>query len=178
LSLGYNREFDFCHYLDIPSFLSLARYVPQAGISKVRVVCFSGIHFDNKPNPILQRPYQRQAPDLDKISYGFALLADINMETILSFTKDKFLQGQSVVVEFLIPQNFIMTADVTYCHHYAMRSRIISSTKPDYRLQCRYSFAIPGERENLRKFLKSIEPDLTQIGKKSGPAADDDSLGI
>jgi hypothetical protein len=132
----------------------------------------------NKPNPILQRPYQRQAPDLDKISYGFALLADINMETILSFTKDKFLQGQSVVVEFLIPQNFIMTADVTYCHHYAMRSRIISSTKPDYRLQCRYSFAIPGERENLRKFLKSIEPDLTQIGKKSGPAADDDSLGI
>src|SRR5690606_24313923 len=89
-----------------------------------------------KPNPILERPYQRQAPDLEKVSYGFVLLSDINMEQMLSFTKDKFLEGQSVVVEFLIPQNFMLTADVAYCHHYAMRSRIISSTKPDYRLQC------------------------------------------
>src|SRR5665648_94701 len=60
-----------------------------------------------KPNPILDRPYQRQAPDLDKVSYGFTLLSDINMEHILSFTKDKFLYGQSVVVEFLIPQTFM-----------------------------------------------------------------------
>ena len=130
-----------------------------------------------KPNPILERPYQRQAPDLDKVSYGFILLSDINMENILSFTKDKFLQGQSVTVEFLIPQNFMMTADVTYCHHYAMRSRIISSTKPDYRVQCKFAFAIPGERENLRNFLKSIEPTLP-TDKKSKKASEDDSLGI
>ena len=128
-----------------------------------------------KPNPILERPYQRQAPDLDKISYGFTLLADINMESILSFNKDKFLQGQSVVVEFLIPQNFMMTATVTYCHFFALRSRIISSTKPDYRLQCKFSFAIPGERETLRNFLKSIEP--SQLTKKKKDV-EDDSLGI
>ncbi|WP_408096314.1 hypothetical protein ACJVC5_14830 [Peredibacter sp. HCB2-198] len=127
-----------------------------------------------KPNPILERPYQRQAPDLNKVSYGFVLLSDINMESILSFTKDKFLQGQSVVVEFLIPQNFMMTADVTYCHHYAMRSRIISSTKPDYRLQCKFAYAIPGERENLRNFLKSIEPTIAEKKSKK----EDDSLGI
>jgi len=131
-----------------------------------------------KPNPILDRPYQRQAPDLDKVSYGFTLLSDINMEHILSFTKDKFLYGQSVVVEFLIPQTFMMTADVTYCHHYAMRSRIISSTKPDYRLQCKFSYCMKNERDNLRHFLKSIEPNLPAEPKKSSKESEDDSLGI
>lgn len=130
-----------------------------------------------KPNPILERPYQRQAPDLDKVSYGFILLSDINMEQMLSFTKDRFLQGQSVVVEFLIPQNFMMTADVTYCHHYARTSRIISSSKPDYRVQCRFAFSIPGERDNLRNFLKSIEPTLPQDKKKAKKESEDD-LGI
>jgi hypothetical protein len=120
-----------------------------------------------KPNPILERPYQRQAPDLEKISYGFILLSDINMDSMLSFTKDKFLHGQSVTVEFLIPQNFMMTADVLYCHHYAMRSRIISSSRPDYRLQCRFAFAIPGERDTLRNFLKSIEPTLSPSPEKT-----------
>lgn len=130
-----------------------------------------------KPNPILERPYQRQAPDLDKVSYGFILLSDINMEQMLSFTKDKFLQGQSVVVEFLIPQNFMMTADVTYCHHYARTSRIISSSKPDYRVQCRFAFSIPGERDNLRNFLKSIEPTLP-LDKKKAKKDSEDDLGI
>lgn len=132
---------------------------------------------NKKPNPILDRPYQRQAPDLDKISYGFSLLSDINMETLLSFTKERFLQGQSVVVEFLIPQTFILTADVTYCHHYALRSRIISSTKPDYRVQCRFTYSMPGERDNLRKFLKSVEPVVLDK-KKPEKEAKDDSLEI
>lgn len=131
-----------------------------------------------KPNPILDRPYQRQAPDLDKISYGFTLLADINMESILSFNKEKFLQGQSVVVEFLIPQNFMMMATVTYCHFYAIRSRIISSTKPDYRVQCKFTYSLPGERDTLRNFLKSIEPSNPNSTKKSKKGAEDDSLGI
>jgi hypothetical protein len=132
----------------------------------------------SKPNPILERPFQRQPPDLDKISYGFSLLSDINMETFLSFTKEKFLFGQSVVVEFLIPQNFTMTAEVSYCNYYSLRSRIISSTKPDYRLQCRFSFALPGERDTLRNFLKSIEPSLPQSAKKSKKESEDDSLGL
>ena len=131
-----------------------------------------------KPNPILERPYQRQAPDLDKVSYGFILLSDINMEHMMSFTKDKFLQGQSVVVEFLIPQNFMMSADVTYCHNYAMRSRIISSNKPDFRLQCKFLFSMKGERDALRNFLKSIEPNLTFEQKKTKKENEDDSLGI
>lgn len=132
---------------------------------------------NKKPNPILERPYNRQAPDLDRISYGFCFLSDIHMDTLLAFTQGKFLQGQSVVVEFLIPQNFMMTADVTYCHYYALRSRIISSTKPDYRVQCRFNFALKGERDTLRNFLKSIEPSVTEK-KKTKKESEDDNLGL
>jgi hypothetical protein len=133
---------------------------------------------NKKPNPILERPYQRQAPDLDKLSYGFTFLSDMNMDSILIFTKDKFLQGQSVVMEFLIPQNFIMTANITYCHNYAMRSRIISSTKPDYRVQCKFSFSIRGERDTLRTFLKSIEPTFVAKKEKKKEVKPEDDLGI
>ncbi len=129
-----------------------------------------------KPNPILDRPYQRQAPDLDKISYGFILLSDINMDTMLSFTKEKFLQGQSVTIEFLIPKTFILTANITYCHNYSMRSRIISNTKPDYRLQSKFTFNFQGERETLRNFLKSIEPNFV-ASKNTQKEKTDDSLG-
>ncbi|MFL5783171.1 MAG: hypothetical protein ACJ76H_01095 [Bacteriovoracaceae bacterium] len=132
---------------------------------------------NKKPNPILERPYQRQAPDLDLISYGFCFLSDIHMENLLAFTQGKFLQGQSVVVEFLIPQNFMMTADVTYCHYYALRSRIISSTKPDYRVQCKFSFGLAGEREKLRSFLKSIEPTVTEK-KRVKKETEDENLGL
>ena len=99
------------------------------------------------------------------------------MEDMLAFTQGKFLQGQSVVIEFLIPQTFMMTADVTYCHYYALRSRIISSTKPDYRVQSRFNFALQGERENLRNFLKSIEPTVIEK-KKAKKETEDDTLGL
>lgn len=132
---------------------------------------------NKKPNPILERPYTRQAPDLDQISYGFTFLSDMNMDQLLTFTKDKFLQGQSIVIEFLIPQGFKMSADVAVCNHYAMRSKIISSTKPDYRVQCRFTFAISGERDTLRNFLKSIEPTIMHERKKK-KSTEEDSLGI
>lgn len=133
---------------------------------------------DKKPNAILERPFQRQAPDLDRISYGFCFLSDIHMDSLLSFTQGKFLQGQSVVVEFLIPQTFMMTADVTYCHYFALRSRIISSTKPDFRVQCHWSFALQGERETLRSFLRSIEPTVVEKKKAPKKESEDDSLGL
>jgi acyl-CoA thioesterase len=132
---------------------------------------------NKKPEPVIARPYVRLPPDLEKISYGFTLLSDINMENILTFTKEKFLQGQSVVIELLIPQNFIMTADVTYCHNYAMRSRIISTSKPDFRVQCKFTFAFNGERENLRNFLKSIEPAHLN-DKKAPKKSSEEDLGI
>lgn len=132
---------------------------------------------NKKPNPILERPYTRAAPDSDQISYGFAFLADMNMDQLLTFTKEKYLQGQSIVIEFLIPQGFKMSADVATCNHYAMRSRIISDTKPDYRVQCRFTFAISGERDSLRNFLKSIEPTIMHERRKK-KVSEEDSLGI
>jgi hypothetical protein len=67
---------------------------------------------------------------------------------------------------------------VTYCHHYAMRSRIISSTKPDYRVQCKFTFGMKNERDNLRNFLKSITPTLPSDKKKNNKDGEDDSLDI
>lgn len=126
------------------------------------------------PNPMLLRPYERQAPDTDKISYGFSLISDVNMDWILMFSRNSFVQGQSVVVEFLIPRPFMMSAEVTVCNHYAMRSRIISQTKPDFRLQCRFTFQIPGERTRLREFLTSVEPTLP-IPKRAAAKKEDDA---
>lgn len=133
---------------------------------------------ENKPNPILQRPFVRQPPDLDKISYGFTFLSDINMDSVLVFTQDHFLQGQSVFVEFLIPQNFSMTAEVSYSNHFARTSRIISQDMPKYRVQCKFKFLITGERDQLRNLLKSIEPNIPTPKKKEKKEIDLDSLEI
>ena len=130
------------------------------------------------PAEHLRRPYQRECPDSDKISYGFALLSDLNMDWMLAFSKEKFTQGQSVVIEFLIPRSFSVSAEILLCHNYAMRSRIISESKPDYRLQCRFTYSFAGERARLREFLTSVEPSLpkrvvpkTQPTEDAGPEA-------
>jgi hypothetical protein len=120
----------------------------------------------------LQKPYERQAPDSDKMSYGFALLADINMDWMLTFSKYSFIQGQSIIIEFLIPRPFTMSAEVVLCANYSIRSRIISDSKPDYRLQCRFTFLKAGERSRLREFLSSIEPDLPKKAAAPKPAAE------
>lgn len=124
---------------------------------------------------VMKNPYQRQAPDSDKISYGFALLSDLNMDWMLTFTKQSFVRGQSVVVEFLIPRPFMMSAEVMVCNHYAMRSRIISESKPDFRLQCRFTYVLPGERSRLREFLSTIEPKVP--GPRARPAKKDEDTG-
>jgi hypothetical protein len=123
--------------------------------------------------PHVQRPYTRLAPDSAKVSYGFALLADVNMDWILTFSKEKFIQGQSVVVEFLIPHPFMMSAEIIMCHNYAMRSRIISESKPDFRLQCRFTYPFPGERTRLREFLTSVEPVIPKKGGAPKASAND-----
>jgi hypothetical protein len=132
----------------------------------------------NVKNPILDRPFVRQAPDLDKISYGFTLLSDVNMDNILTFTKKNFLIGQSIVVDFLIPQPFMMSAEIMYCHYFGMRSRIISEHRPEYRAQCRFTYQLSHERDRLRSFLKSIEPHVPQTEKKKKKDSEEDSFGL
>jgi len=134
---------------------------------------------EQKTGPVksedIQRPmFQRQAPDSDKISYGFALLSDVNMDWMLTFSKNSFVRGQSVVIEFLIPRPFMMNAEVLSCNHYAMRSRVISQTKPDFRLQCRFTYLLSGERGRLRDFLTSVEPSLP-AARRPAPKKEDDA---
>jgi hypothetical protein len=59
-----------------------------------------------------QTPYVRRAPNSDQISYGFSMLADINMDWVLAFSKHPFTQGSSIVIEFLIPSPFTMNVEI------------------------------------------------------------------
>ena len=88
---------------------------------------------------------------------------------MLAFSKQGFIPGQSVVVEFLIPRPFMLSAEIMLSNNVAMRSRIISESKPDFRLQCRLTYALNGERTRLRDFLTSVEPDLPKKLTASKP---------
>ncbi|MBL7664829.1 MAG: hypothetical protein JNM93_06815 [Bacteriovoracaceae bacterium] len=102
----------------------------------------------------------RTIPDEEFVGKGFALISDLNMDEVLLFCDMPFIRGQSVVVEFLIPSKFTLSADVQYSSFYAMRSRIISEDKASHRLQLRWTFAMKGEKTTLRNFLTSVQPDL------------------
>ncbi|MGK0367114.1 MAG: hypothetical protein ACI9QD_000248 [Thermoproteota archaeon] len=103
---------------------------------------------------------------LDKLNHGHTLLSDINLDTILTFTRHPYTIGQSIVIEFLIPQQFTMSAEVIACINISSRSSIISETKPRFRLMLDFTNIHAGERANLRAFLKSVEPTIPPPPKK------------
>jgi len=109
--------------------------------------------------------YTRTIPSEESLSHGNLLLSDINMDMALDFSKHPFTIGQSVAIEFLIPKNFIMSAEIDYCQSIIFKSKVISDKKPEYRIRLRFKHAYPGERTNLRNFLKSIEPDISVKNK-------------
>jgi len=123
---------------------------------------------ETKPNPdsgILVK-FKRPTLTVDKYSLGRTLLAEVYMDHMLFFTEMRFFEGQSIVIEFLIPKRFIVNADVIYCRPYSIRSRIISETKMPFRCAVNFTFLRQGERTLLREFLQGIEPDLTQVKPK------------
>jgi hypothetical protein len=109
---------------------------------------------------------QRVIPDEDRISYGFALLSDLNMDEMLVFSKDGYKFGQNVCVEFLIPKEFTISGEVVAVSHIGRTSKIISETKPDYRIQLNFTYLFENERANLRDFLKSVEPTIPPAPQK------------
>jgi hypothetical protein len=116
----------------------------------------------------------RTIPAAESLSHGNLLLSDINMDMALVFSKHPFTIGQSVAIEFLIPKNFILSAEIDYCQSIIFKSKVISDKKPEYRIRLRFKHVYPGERTNLRNFLKSIEPD---ISVKNKPASKAESSG-
>jgi len=126
-------------------------------------------------NNIKPKQLSRILPDEDKVSTGFAFLSDIDMTKILTFSKSGFTIGQNICIEFLIPNSFIMSGEVVGSNHVGRNSKIISKMKPDYRIMTAFSFLFENERDNLRTFLQSVEPDIPPPPKKLKRPDDDGS---
>lgn len=122
-------------------------------------------------------PFRKKPTLLDpsKQSSGVMVLSDVNMDEILLFSKLPFEYGQAIVIEFLIPQYFVMGAEVLSCNRYNLKSRIINPTRPEYRIRAKFNFQTVGERTLLRSFLKSIEPEIP--AKKKAKATTEDASG-
>ena len=74
--------------------------------------------------------------------------------------------GNSIILEFLVPEKFIMNAEVIFSQKYSMRNRIIGDKKTPYRVGVKFSFLKPGEKATLRKFLNSIRVETKEMIKK------------
>ncbi len=120
----------------------------------------------------------RKRPDLapERISDAVTMLSDVNMNIISCFSSERYLSGQSIILEFVVPTHFFVSAEVIECRNYNISSRIISESRPKYRLHAKFTFSRAGERTMLRRFLKSVEPEIP-VEKKRKPKQDDsDSL--
>lgn len=98
------------------------------------------------------------------------------MDQVLLFTKQDYVYGQNIVINFKIPNNFSSTIEVIKTVNIGRNSKIISASKMDYRILGKFLFKFPQERENLRNFLSSIEPDIPEPPKalKKAEVEDDD----
>lgn len=124
---------------------------------------------DNKPTP-----FQRCIPNEDHIFHGEVLLADVHMDKLLLFTNKKFLQGQNVIVQFLITKPFLVSGEILKTINFSRNSKIIKETKLDHRVSIRCNLLFPEERSSLRTFLKSVEPTIPTTPKKQKIQAEND----
>ncbi len=126
------------------------------------------------PVDVIQR---RPTLPEDKLYNGTTVLTEMNMEEMYFFSNQSFLEGQSIVIEFLVPKKFVINADVFYSRPYNMKSRIIRDNNLIYRVAVRFSFLKPGERTLLRQFVKSVEPDMTKTASpKAAPKKQSDGF--
>lgn len=105
-----------------------------------------------------------------RMALGRLILSEIDSEKISLFVDKKFIEGQSIKIELLIPRRFIVSANVSFCRKFSIKSRVIRETRLVYRMVAKFSFERPGEKTLLRQFLKSITPELGK-SKKSQSAA-------
>ena len=119
---------------------------------------------------------QRGSENLDpaNIHHGVCVLGEISMDSLNLFTSRKFMEGQSIVIEFQVPKKFIVNAEVLYCRQFNDRSRIISENKLQCRVCARFTFLKEGERTLLRQFINSIEPEIPEVVEVPKAAQSDD----
>ena len=99
------------------------------------------------------------------LCHAKTILSEINLGEMFFFCDRPFLEGQSIVIEFLVPRLFILNADVVYCRPHNMKSRIVSDQKIPFRTKVKFTFLKQGERTILREFLKSIEIESANAAK-------------
>lgn len=126
------------------------------------------------PVDVIQR--RPELPE-DKLYNGTTVLTELNMDEMYFFSNQSFLEGQSIVIEFLVPNKFIVNANVFYSRPYNMKSRIIRDNNLIYRVAVRFSFLKPGERTLLRQFVQSVEPDMSKhVKPKAAPKKESDGF--
>jgi hypothetical protein len=106
----------------------------------------------------------QRAPQFEneEVTSGRTILAEIGMDRIFFFSNREFLNGESIVIEFVIPKRFVLNANIVFCREYNMKSRIISKNRLPFRIGADFSFLKEGERTLLRQFIHSIEPDIPE----------------
>ena len=113
----------------------------------------------------------------NRVHLAKTVLAEIGMDRMFFFCSQKFTEGQSIVIEFIVPKRFVINAEVVYCRQFSMKSRIISKAKLPYRVAVDFNFLKEGERTLLRQFLKTVEPEVQEpvvMNKKSEDDDDDE----
>ncbi len=93
----------------------------------------------------------------EKIDRGMCVLSEIEIAGLCFFAPKNYIEGQSIVLEFLIPKKFIVNAEVLHCRYFNMKSRIIGQNKLPYRVVVQFTFLKKGERTLLRQFVESIQ---------------------
>ena len=119
---------------------------------------------------------KQRRPRIPKELYvnGKTLLAEVTMDSMRLFCDQKFLIGNTVIVEFLVPNKFSVSANVIHCREYSMKSRVISKVKLPYRVIFQFAFLKKGEKTLLRQFLNSVEPERAVVHKKAAKKVEDD----
>lgn len=125
---------------------------------------------DNNESP---PSFVRSVPKANMVFNGELLLADLHMDQVILFTDRKFLQGQNIIIQFLITSPFVISGEVKQVVNFARNSKIIKEIKLDHRIQINCSLLFPNERSNLRDFLQSVEPDIPVPPKKLKSKSDD-----
>lgn len=134
-----------------------------------------GLESKNGTNIVKQRI--PKIPE-EKVSVAKAILSEIYMDQMYFFSNKPFMDGQSIVLDFLVPRRFVLNANVIFCRSYNMKSRIISKNRLGFRIGVKFSFLKEGERTILREFVRSIEPSLeAQSAKDSGEVASKEKGG-
>lgn len=123
---------------------------------------------------------KQRRPNIAKehLHCGKTILSEVYMDQMYFFCDHKFMPGQSIVIEFLIPNTFCINADVAFCRTFSMRSRIIGQNRLPFRIGVNFTYLKEGERTLLRQFVSSIEPEVAVAEQKAaGNAASGDGDG-